>query len=157
VSVDNIRLARAADVDRLDAALRRLSAELGDIHRATAADLLRHGFGDDPAFAALLAEREGTIRGVVMFSPVFSTIRGATGLYVSDLWVAREARGSGLAQRLLAAAQAEAAGRWGTRFLRLAVYDDNPRARAFYDRLGFRANPRETLMTLEAAQPGETR
>jgi ribosomal protein S18 acetylase RimI-like enzyme len=143
-------------VEQLDAALRCLSAELGDTHRASATDLLRYGFGDAPAFVALLAEAGSTTRGVVMFSPVFSTIRGAPGLYVSDLWVAPEARGTGLAERLLVAARAEAAARWGARFLRLAVYDDNPRARAFYDRLGFRASLRETLMTLEADQPGES-
>ena len=71
---------------------------------------------------------------------------------VFELCLCRElaglARGQGLGRRLLAAAIEMAPESWDVRFLKLAVYDDNPRARAFYDRLGFEDDPRETVLRL---------
>ncbi len=63
--------------------------------------------------------------GAATYSPVFSTKRAATGLFVSDLWVAAEARGLGLGRRLLATAHKLAAREWGAAYLKLAVYEDN--------------------------------
>lgn len=146
-----IRPACEADASRLNDALARLSAEIGDDHKATAADLLRHGFGPEPVFHAMLADRQGTIAGVAIYSPLFSTVRGGAGLYVSDLWVAPEARGSGLGHGLLRAAAARARRQWRARFLKLSVYDDNHPARAFYERLGFVAGTNETSLILSGA------
>ncbi|MEX5729811.1 ribosomal protein S18 acetylase RimI-like enzyme [Rhodovulum iodosum] len=144
-----IRPATEADIDMLDAGLRRLSEGMGDSHRASVADLRRAGFGPRPSFRALLAEVDGALGGLALFSPVFSTMRGAAGLYVSDLWVAEAGRGQGLGRRLLARAAGEAETLWGARFLRLVVYDDNPAAQRFYRRLGLSADRREILMTLD--------
>jgi GNAT superfamily N-acetyltransferase len=147
-----IRQARRADTARLDAALRALSQVMGDVHRAGESDLLRAGFGPCPAFSALLAERaDGRLVGAALVSPLFSTTRGMAGAFVSDLWVDDAMRGQGLGRRLLAAARDLAAGLWGAGFLRLAVYDDNPRARAFYDRLGFVPQLGVQYLTLERA------
>lgn len=145
-----IRRAREADAGKLNSALKRLSADIGDDHAASVEDLLRHGFGSSSAFHALLAEKgtEGEVVGAIVFSPVFSTVRASAGLYVSDLWVAEETRGSGLGRRLLAASLSSVPSGWTVGFLKLAVYDDNPDARAFYDRLGFSHDPRETYLTL---------
>jgi ribosomal protein S18 acetylase RimI-like enzyme len=149
----SIRLAGPEDAEKLHWALARLSADLGDPHLALSEDLLRHGFGEAPAFFALLAEEAGTdaVVGAALVSPVFSTSRGGAGLYISDLWVAASARGEGLGPKLLSAALNHAPANWSVRFLKLAVYDDNPAARAFYDRLGFEANPRETHLTLSGS------
>ncbi|WP_346891863.1 N-acetyltransferase [uncultured Roseibium sp.] len=146
----SIRRAEKADAEKLNAALMRLSEDIGDDHGASAEDLIRHGFGPAPAFHALLAEREtgGEALGVIVYSPVFSTVRASAGLYVSDLWVAGETRGSGLGKRLLSTALAAAPKDWTVGFLKLAVYEDNPSARAFYDRLGFSHDPNETYLTL---------
>ena len=145
-----IRPAEADDVAALDAGLRALSEGMGDAHRAGPAELRAAGFGPNPAFHALLAERSGAVAGVVLVSPVFSTVRGAAGAFVSDLWVDPVLRGAGLGGRLLAAAHDSAERHWGAAFLRLAVYDDNPRARAFYERLGFAPQPGEIILTLDA-------
>lgn len=147
-----VRLADASDVERLDAALRRLSETIGDAHAATADTLRAAGFGSNPVFRAQIAEADGEIVGVALYSPVFSTIRGGAGIYVSDLWVGETARGSGLGARLLRAVARDAGAVWQARFLKLAVYDDNPRARTFYDRLGFVAAIGETVLTLGADQ-----
>jgi ribosomal protein S18 acetylase RimI-like enzyme len=144
----DIRPATPGDLAALDTGLRALSRALGDTHRAEPATLERALFGPAPAARACLATAGDDLRGVVLFSPLFSTARGVPGLFVSDLWVAPEARGQGLGARLLSAAAAEATALWGAGFLRLVVHDHNPRARAFYDRLGFETLPGETALTL---------
>ncbi|MBD1545518.1 GNAT family N-acetyltransferase [Roseibium aggregatum] len=146
----SIRRAEKADAEKLNAALMRLSDDIGDDHGASTEDLIRHGFGPSAAFHALLAEQgdSRSVVGVIVYSPVFSTVRASAGLYVSDLWVSGETRGSGLGKRLLAAALQAAPKDWTVGFLKLAVYEDNPSARAFYDRLGFSHDPNETYLTL---------
>jgi ribosomal protein S18 acetylase RimI-like enzyme len=144
-----IRQAGADDVERLNEALWHLAVHLDDPHGATP-DLLREaGFGANPSFRALLAETGGTVVGAALYSPVFSTIRSGAGVYVSDLWVAPETRGSGLGRRLLKAVAEDAATVWSVKFLRLVVYNDNAEARAFYDRLGFVASEGEIILTLD--------
>ena len=145
-----IRLAGADDVGQLDTALRHLSEAIGDPHGATPDQLRDAGFGTDPAFRAQLAEAGDSVVGAALYSPVFSTVRAGAGVYVSDLWVATSVRSAGLGRRLLAAVARDAATVWGAEFLKLVVYDDNARARAFYDRLGFTASRDETMLALDA-------
>ncbi|RFU13321.1 GNAT family N-acetyltransferase [Rhodobacteraceae bacterium W635] len=131
-----IRPVGAAEMPLLDTALRALSEDLGDPHRADVAALCAAATGPCPAFHALLAVSGDAARGAVLFSPCFSTVRGIAGLYVSDLWVSRAARGTGLGRGLLAAAAARAHRLWNAGYLRLDVYDDSAGAQGFYDRLG---------------------
>ncbi|MCI5078058.1 GNAT family N-acetyltransferase [Oricola sp.] len=145
-----IRRAGPDDAERLNAALAHLSKDIGDDHGGTAALLREAGFGDNPAFRALLAEAGEEIVGAALYSPVFSTVRAGAGVYVSDLWVSETTRGKGLGQRLLRAVAYDADAVWNARFLKLVVYDDNERARSFYDRLGFAASTGETTLTLDA-------
>lgn len=147
-----IRQAGAEDAERLNAALRHLSRDIGDEHGATADMLARAGFGANPAFRAQLAEADGKVVGAALYSPVFSTVRAGAGVYVSDLWVSEAVRGKGLGRRLLQAVADDADRVWKAQFLKLVVYDDNPQARGFYDRLGFAASQGETILTLD--QPG---
>ena len=146
-----IRSAGPDDIDALDLALRSLSVELGDGHRATAADLAVASLRDHPSFRALLAEGDGETVGAAVFSPLFSTRMGSPGIYVSDLWVGSAARGSGLGRRLLAAAMAEGSTVWGARFVKLAVHNDNAEAQAFYQRLGFVESAGEHSLILSGA------
>ncbi|OCW56924.1 GNAT family N-acetyltransferase [Hoeflea olei] len=147
-----IRKARPGDAGALDRALAQLSADMGDDHSASEADIVRFCFGPAPVFHAVLAETaDGSVVGVAAFSPFFSTVRGAVGLYVSDLWVSGDMRGRRLGPRLLAAARAAGAESWDARFMRLNVYHDNPGARAFYARLGFVAETNTQYMMLADA------
>lgn len=149
--VPAIRRAGPLDAAALNAALRQLSQDMGDTHRASDADIAAAGFGPTPAFHALLAEADGIIVAVAVYSPLFSTTRGQAGAYVSDLWVAEAARGKGLGQQMLAAVRDEARAAWGGAFLRLFVYQDNPRGAAFYNRLGFISATGDIHMTLADA------
>lgn len=132
----------------LNAALRRLSADLGDAHAASDADIARAIAGPHPAAHGLLALTGADVAGAALYSPVFSSVKGP-GVYVSDLWVAPDARGGGLGRRLLGAVLRDAAGKWGAVRLTLNVYHHSTRSRAFYDRLGLIPVDTYTPMILE--------
>ncbi|WP_420409172.1 GNAT family N-acetyltransferase [Hoeflea sp.] len=152
----SIRQAVPDDAQGLNRALRQLSAHMGDEHRAADADIARFCFGPAPVFQALLAEDSArAILGVAAYSPFFSTVYGAVGIYVSDLWVDAETRGKQLGRRLLAAVRATGTEKWDARFLRLGVYHDNPSAMAFYERIGFVHDPETQFLTL-SGKPFET-
>ena len=133
----------------LHTALSRLSADLGDRHLATEVALAAACTASQPAAYGFLAG-DGPA-GAALAAPLFSTTRGAAGIYVSDLWVAPEARGTGLGRHLLAHAARFAADRWGARFLKLSVYGETDAALAFYHRLGFADTPRDRWLVLAGA------
>lgn len=139
------------DIPMLDSALRQLAATLGDPWTTDGAALAAAVCGPSACCVALLATRDGEPLAAALAAPVFSTMRGGAGLFVSDLWVAEHARNLGLARRILAATLQEGARRDTGRFLKLTVYHDNPGARAAYDRLGFTASAGETNMVLTGA------
>ena len=144
-----IRQAVAADATKLNRALARLSADMGDTHRATEADIARVCFGPAPVMHAQLAVTiDGEIVGAAAYSPFFSTVNGTVGLYVSDLWVAQETRVKQLGRLLLAAVRKAGLKAWDPGFIRLGVYHDNSRAMAFYERLGFVPTANTQFMTL---------
>lgn len=145
-----IRPVEKHDLPLLDMALRELSKDLGDTHQASIGFLEQAGFGPTPAYYAQLAvSATDTLSGAVVFSPLLSTSLGATGLYVSDLWIAPTARRCGLGRRLLAHVGEFAQARWGASFLKLAVYDASTDACQFYNRLGFVARSDETTLFLD--------
>lgn len=138
------------DLTLLDAALRQLSADLGDPHSAEL-DALRTGLkGTIPAAYGLLA-LEGDLIGAALFGPMFSTVRGAAGVYVSDLWVTEAARGKGLGRALLSQVARRAGILWRAEWMMLAVYAHTPASRRFYERLGFEAQDSVTQMRLPQA------
>lgn len=146
----NIRPAVLADATELNAALGRLSTDMGDVHRASDADIVRFCFGPAPVMYALLAEtNDGSVVGTAAYSPFFSTTLGTVGLYVSDLWVAESTRGQNLGVRLLAAVREAGLKAWDAGFIRLNVYHTNPRALAFYERIGFVHNVETQFVTLK--------
>lgn len=132
----------------LEAGLRALAEDLGDPYRATSGSLSTALFSDKPSCHGLIAARKGDVLGVSLFSPIFSTMFGGAGIYVSDLWVAPLARGGGLAPRLLRQTIQRGQSLWAAEYLRLVSYDDNPRAGAFYQKLGFQPHQGETTLRL---------
>lgn len=137
----------AAAIHDLVVELARARGALDKV-RSSVADLERDGFGETPAFEALLAERGGEAVGLCLYFASYSTWRGASGIYVQDLVVADAARGLGVGRRLLAETAAIARARGGS-YLRLSVDDDNPRAQAFYRRSGFRHSKTEMIQVLD--------
>jgi GNAT superfamily N-acetyltransferase len=124
----------AETVRRLVRALAEVQ-EAADYVTSSADDLRRDGSGDHPYFRAMLAERaDGTAVGLAVYYFVYSTWAGRPKLYVEDLYVDGDLRGTGLGRRLMAALAREAIKR-GCIKLDLSVKTDN-KARDFYSRLG---------------------
>ncbi len=130
-------VAGAEDLVRLEAALRALSADIAEDYTTEAAALAHAVLGAQPSAHGLLALQGERTLGAALYSPLFSTVRGAAGVYVSDLWVGAQARGQGLGARLLAQILRDGAARWQATWLKLAFYDHSKDAQAFYQRLGF--------------------
>ena len=88
-------------------------------------------FGPAPAAEVLIAERAGTSIGFALFFHTFSTWTGRRGLWLEDLYVTPEARGSGAGAALLQALAAIAIDRECAR-LEWTVLDWNTPAIDFY-------------------------
>ena len=131
-----LRTATAGDVG----ILLRLICELAvyekapDAVVASEADLLRHGFGVERRFEALLAFVDEKPAGFALFYPNFSTWLGRPGLYLEDIFVTEWARKLGVGRRLMARVARIAVARQSGR-LDFSVLHWNP-ARDFYHRLG---------------------
>lgn len=134
-----IRPARRDDAPALHSMMQALAAHEGasaalDIDLQT---LRRAGFGPSPRFHALLAEVDGMQVGYLSYTIGYSVWAGSTIIAIDDLYVEQAHRGCGAGRRLMEEARA-ACIRDGHGFLRWTVELDNPRAIAFYDRLGAR-------------------
>src|SRR3954465_13626498 len=68
---------------------------------ATEADFIRDGFGADPKFKVVFAEKKGEPAGFALFMCNYSTWQGRPGLYLEDLFVKPEFRGKGIGKALL--------------------------------------------------------
>ncbi|HVV10877.1 GNAT family N-acetyltransferase [Amycolatopsis sp.] len=91
-------------------------------------------FGETPAVFGHVAEADGEIVGFMVWFLNFSTWRGVHGIYLEDLYVRPEMRGSGLGKKLLATLADECV-RQGYARLEWSVLDWNP-ATGFYKSLG---------------------
>ena len=96
------------------------------------AELGRHLFGDRPAASVLIAEADdGAVAGFALYHGTFSTWLGRPGIWLEDLFVRPDHRGTGHGLALLEALRARTAGR-----VEWAVLDWNESAIAFYRSLG---------------------
>lgn len=105
-----------------------------DAVKTTPEDLLRDGFGEQPQFEVLIAERDEEPVGFALFFTTYSTWKGRPSLYLEDLFVIDSARKHGVGRALMAKLAAICVER-GYQRLELQVLDWNP-AREFYHRLG---------------------
>jgi GNAT superfamily N-acetyltransferase len=94
-------------------------------------------FGARPYAEVLIGEIDGAAQGFALFFHNFSTFEGKPGIYLEDLFVRPEARGSGLGKALLKALAALALERDCAR-LEWWVLDWNEPSIQFYKKLGAR-------------------
>jgi len=106
-----------------------------DAVTATEAELLRHGFGENPYFWCLIAEADGVPAGFAFYFFDYSTWLGKPGLYLEDLFVLPEFRGRGIGKSLLQQLAAIALEK-GCARLKWEVLDWNQPAIDFYEAAG---------------------
>ena len=95
----------------------------------------------DPEVAGVLlagCAEDGSVVGFAHMSWRWSSLRGAQVPYLEDLFVDPSARGSGLAEELIAACAERARGRGAPALAWLTAPDNRP-AQAVYDRVGGRS------------------
>ncbi|MEV5961522.1 GNAT family N-acetyltransferase [Kribbella sp. NPDC051952] len=142
---ERVRRARPDDVP----ALVELIYSLAEYERArdqchvTAEQLQTALFGDKPAVFCHVAEHEGEVAGCAIWFLSFSTWRGVHGIYLEDLYVRPETRGTGLGKALLTALAQECVTQ-GYERLEWSVLNWNTPAINFYKSLS--AGPQDEWM-----------
>jgi GNAT superfamily N-acetyltransferase len=98
-----VREARESDLDRIQQLIIDLALYERAAHEVkTTVEQLRVAlFGLQPAAYALVAEDDSQVVGFALYFRNFSTWEGVHGIYLEDLYVMPEYRGSGLGKALL--------------------------------------------------------
>jgi len=131
-----IRVATAADAGALAVMLDAMNVEDGQPAGRFREEIVRRdGFGEDPAFSALLACIGGRAVGYALFLPFYNTERARRGLWMLDLWIEPRHRRLGIGRRLVAAL-AQRTVTQGRASLWWTVRNGNAAALAFYAALG---------------------
>ena len=117
---------------------------------ATTGRIRRHGFGRRPYFETLICRRRGRAVGFALYFFTYSTFLGRPSLYLEDLFVLPEERGSG-AGRALLRALAKIAVRRGCGRMEWTVLDWNRPAIGFYRGLGAKLHKEWVLTRLTGA------
>ena len=132
-----IRVAEPGDIDAIIQFIRDLAAyeKLAHAVKADSDTLARYLFGSRPMAEVLIAERQGDAIGFALFFHNFSTFEGRPGLYLEDLFVRPDARGSGAGKALLVRLAQLAVERDCAR-LEWSVLDWNEPAIAVYRAIG---------------------
>jgi len=109
--------------------------KLAHMVQATEARIRRDGFGARPYFRILIAERGRKAVGFALYFFTYSTFLACPTLFLEDLYVLPEARGTGAGKALLKALAREAV-RQGCPWMHWVVLADNALAIRFYRGLG---------------------
>ena len=146
----SIRTATRADIGLIAQFIRALADYEKLLHevRFDEAVLAEKLFGARPYAEVLIGEIDGSPEGFALFFHNFSTFEGKPGIYLEDLFVTPEARGSGLGTALLAELARLAVERDCAR-LDWSVLDWNTPSIGFYKALGAKALDEWTGFRLE--------
>lgn len=145
-----IRPATPADVPAIVSLIRDLATYERSPESVEATEpLLRDAlFGAAPALFCHVAEADGEVAGFALWFLNFSTWRGRHGIYLEDLYVRPEHRGSGLGKALLVTLLDLARER-GYGRVEWVVLDWNTPAHDFYRALGARPMDDWTVWRVE--------
>jgi ribosomal protein S18 acetylase RimI-like enzyme len=136
-SIRAITPADALEMERLYAQSVAYLRALGDEtdFKFTAEIYLRDGFGENPAFAGIVAVIESNLVGYLLYNFGYDTDRALRYLFIIDLLVAEDWRGQGIGKVLMAEA-AHICRKYQGQEMMWAVYKKNQLALDFYQGLG---------------------
>ena len=102
----HIRTITAADAEpvvRMWSDFARYLRELGDTDEQNfgVEPFLRDGFGPDPAFSGIIAERDGGAVGYLLYHFGYDSDQAMRVVYIVDLWVDPAARRGGVGRALM--------------------------------------------------------
>lgn len=132
-----VRWATVDDVPLIRDFIRGLAIYEDLLHQFEATDerLRETLFGDNPPAEVLIAESGGEPAGFALFFTTYSTFLAQPGMFLEDLFVKPEMRGSGIGKALLRRVAREAVER-GCGRLEWRALDWNEAALGFYRKLG---------------------
>jgi GNAT superfamily N-acetyltransferase len=132
-----VRPAEPADAALIHGFILDLAAyeKLAHEVKAAEADTAKALFGPQPRVFCDIVETDGAAVGFALWFYNFSTFRGRHGIYLEDLFVRPQARGTGAGKALLRALAKRCIEEGLTR-LEWSVLDWNQPAIVFYDGLG---------------------
>ncbi len=105
-----------------------------DAVEVSSEDLVEDGFGNSPRFQCFIGEVDGSIGGMALVYPRYSTWKGKV-LHLEDLIVKEEMRGKGLGNALLERV-VQYGSDLGVKRISWEVLDWNEPAITFYERKG---------------------
>jgi GNAT superfamily N-acetyltransferase len=145
----SVRPVRPDDVPAVVALVRELAdyEKALDEVRLTEEQLTGVLFGDSAALYGHVAEVDGDVVGIALWFLNFSTWRGTHGIYLEDLYVSPQHRGSGLGKELLRTL-AEVCVERGYSRLEWSVLDWNTPSIDFYKAAGAVAMDEWTVFRL---------
>ena len=113
--------------------VKALMIDLGDgTENFDEARFLNDAFGPEPQFRILVAtDPEGELAGYALFHDSYEPAYAARGVYLADLFVKEEARGSGLGKKLIAAVAKDAKDRERSFIWLVSPKEEN---QSFYDK-----------------------
>ncbi len=130
-----IRPATIDDADAVSGMARALSLSDGGRPSALTAEKYRiDGFGENPAFSALIAECDDGIAGYAVFYCGYDSDSATRGVYLADLYVREDFRRRGVGRALISGVAARCR-EDGARWMFWSVLKRNRPARKFYRRL----------------------
>ncbi len=131
----DVRPATQDHADAIAEMARALSlSDGGKPSRFSAKAFRRDGFGDRPAFQAMIAYVDGESVGYAVYYWGYDTDSATRGVYLADLYVAKDSRRLGAGRALVRSVAAEAQ-KDGGRWIFWSVLKRNKGARRFYQRI----------------------
>ena len=132
------------DVPQIIALIREFAAyeNLSDFCEVTEERLSAALFGGAKVAEAIVAFQEDAAIGYAIFYPNFASFRGQRGMYLEDIYIKQEFRGSGLGEAMLRHI-AEIAKERGFERIDFQVLEWNAPAIGFYEKLGARRDEEE--------------
>jgi len=124
---------------------------LGDVHACInfgSEQYRRDGFGPDPAFQGLIAERAGQALAYALYALDYSTDTGSRTVFLHDLFVRSAWRGQGIGEAVLERLMdiCKAAGATSMSWL---VWHTNESAIRFYEHMGAHSVDTVRLMRID--------